>query len=352
MKLGYARVSTTDQDLAIQRTRLHEAGCEKLSEEKISGARKKRPVLERLLSELRADDVVVVTRLDRLARSTSELLRIAETIEEKNAGLQSIAEPWADTTTPAGRMVLTVFAGIAEFERSLIATRTEEGRRAAQARGVPFGRPPKLRPDQRTLARNLIEEGKSVSEIARTFNVHAATIYRCLPRRGGLMTVHRSARTHGPCTRGVALRRRCGKIRMCAYDGGSAMTGFPNTTIRSWTAVFVLALLVGTAVSSPVAAADASVSVKSNEAVETELGLTREDRRGIQRALSAAGFRPGKPDGLFGRRTRTAITEWQKGSGGGADKLSGCGWGEGVARGCIGAGGPGAGGGQPKGLCA
>ena len=93
MRLGYARVSTTDQDLAIQRTRLHEAGCEKLFEEKTSGARKKRPVLERLLSELRADDVVVVTRLDRLARSTSELLRIAETIEEKNAGLQSIAEP-------------------------------------------------------------------------------------------------------------------------------------------------------------------------------------------------------------------------------------------------------------------
>ena len=147
MKLGYARVSTTDQDLAIQRTRLHEAGCEKRFEEKISGARKMRPELERLLSELRADDVVLVTRLDRLARSTSELLRIAKTIEEKNAGLQSIAEPWADTTSPAGRMVLTVFAGIAEFERSLIAARTEEGRRAAQARGVPFGRPPKLRPN-------------------------------------------------------------------------------------------------------------------------------------------------------------------------------------------------------------
>ena len=180
MKLGYARVSTTDQDLTIQRRRLYEAGCEKLFEEKTSGARKMRPELERLLTELRADDVVVVTRLDRLARSTSELLRIAETIEENNAGLQSIAEPWADTTSPSGRMVLTVFAGIAEFERSLIATRTEEGRRAAQARRVPFGRPPKLRPDQRTLARHLIDEGKSVSEVARTFNVHVATIYRCL----------------------------------------------------------------------------------------------------------------------------------------------------------------------------
>ena len=180
MKLGYARVSTTDQDLAIQRRRLHEAGCEKLFEEKASGARKKRPEIERLLSELRADDVVIVTRLDRLARSTSEVLRIAETLEEKNAGLQSLAEPWADTTPPAGRMVLTVFAGIAEFERSLIATRTEEGRRAAQARGVRFGHRPKLRPNQRILARHLIEEGQSVSEVARTFNVHVATIYRCL----------------------------------------------------------------------------------------------------------------------------------------------------------------------------
>ena len=108
MKLGYARVSTPDQDLSRQRARLHEAGCEKLFEEKTSGARKKRPELERLLAELSADDVVVVTRLDRLARSTSELLRIAETLQEKTAGLQSIAEPWADTTTPAGRMVLRV----------------------------------------------------------------------------------------------------------------------------------------------------------------------------------------------------------------------------------------------------
>ena len=149
MKRGYARVSTTDQDLSIQRDRLYAAGCEKLFEEKPSGARKKRPALERLLTELRADDVVVVTRLDRLARSTSELLRIAETVGEKHAGIQSLAEPWTDTTTPGGRMVLTVFAGIAEFERALIATRTEEGRRAAQARGVPFGRPPKLRPEQR-----------------------------------------------------------------------------------------------------------------------------------------------------------------------------------------------------------
>ena len=135
-------------------------------------------------------------------------VRAAWAIEEKNAGLQSIAEPWADTTTPAGRMVLTVFGGIAEFERSLIAARTEEGRRAAQARGVPFGRPPKLRADQRTLARNLIEEGKSVSDVARTFNVHVATIYRCLHDEATFMTVHRSARTHGP-TRTIFPAQGC-----------------------------------------------------------------------------------------------------------------------------------------------
>ena len=181
MKLGYARASTTDQDLSIQRDRLYEAGCEKLFEEKTYGARKKRPARARL----RADEVVVVTRVDRLARSTSELLRIAETIGEKHAGIQSLAEPW-DDTAPDVRMVLTVFADIAEFERVLIASRTAEGRRSDQTRGVPFGRPPKLRPEQRTLLRHLIEEGKSVSEVARTFNVHVATIYRCLRDQAAL----------------------------------------------------------------------------------------------------------------------------------------------------------------------
>src|SRR5439155_6758763 len=106
------------------------------------------------------------------ARSTAELLRIAEGIAEKDAGLQSLEEPWADTTTPAGRMVLTVFAGVTEFERALIRHRTDEGRQAAKRRGVSFGRPQKLRPDQKTLALALIQEGRSISEVARTFNVH------------------------------------------------------------------------------------------------------------------------------------------------------------------------------------
>lgn len=180
MKLGYARVSTEDQRLDLQRARLKEAGCGRLFEEKISGAARQRPALERLLQELRADDVLVVSRLDRLARSTAELLRIAEVIRERGAGLQSLEEPWADTTTPAGRMVLTMFAGVAEFERALIRHRTDEGRQAAIRRGVSFGRPQKLRPDQKELVVSLVREGRSISEVARTFNVHTATIHRCL----------------------------------------------------------------------------------------------------------------------------------------------------------------------------
>jgi DNA invertase Pin-like site-specific DNA recombinase len=180
MKLGYARVSTEDQRLDLQRSRLTEAGCGRIFEEKVSGAARQRPALEQLLRELRADDILVVTRLDRLARSPAELLRIAEIIKEKGAGLQSLEEPWADTTTPAGRMVLTMFAGVAEFERALIKHRTDEGRHAAKKRGVSFGRPQKLRPDQKLLAIALVREGRSISEVARTFNVHPATIHRCL----------------------------------------------------------------------------------------------------------------------------------------------------------------------------
>ena len=113
MKLGYARVSTEDQNLDIQRGRLSQAGCEMMFEEKISGTARGRPELERLMAHLRKDDLLVVARLDRLARSTIDLLHIAERIKEKQAGLQSLDEPWADTTSPSGVMIMTVFAGIA-----------------------------------------------------------------------------------------------------------------------------------------------------------------------------------------------------------------------------------------------
>ena len=133
-----------------------------------------------MFDQLRAGDVVVVSRLDRLARSTRDLLEIAEQLNEAGAGLRSLHEPWADTTSPAGRMVLTVFAGIAEFERELIHERTSSGRIAAQARGVRFGRPPKLTADQIALAQRLVSEGDSVPEASKILNVHRATLYRAL----------------------------------------------------------------------------------------------------------------------------------------------------------------------------
>jgi DNA invertase Pin-like site-specific DNA recombinase len=180
MLLGYARVSTDDQNLDLQRTALTAAGCGRIYEEKLSGARRDRPELTRLLDHLRHGDVVVVHRLDRLARSTRDLLDIAELIKEAEAGLRSLCEPWADTTSPAGRMVLTVFAGIAEFERALLYQRIGAGRAAARARGVRFGRPPKLTAEQVVLARRLIDEGTAVRETARILKVHAATLYRAL----------------------------------------------------------------------------------------------------------------------------------------------------------------------------
>ena len=179
--IGYARVSTRGQDLDQQRAALGAAGCVRVFEEKASGVKRDRPELARMLDHLRAGDVVTITRLDRLARSTGDLLAIAERIKEAGAGLRSLAEPWADTTTPAGRMVLTVFAGMAEFERALIHQRTSHGRAAAKARGVRFGRKPKLSEDQKELAADLIGKGKSVRQAAALVNCHPATLYRALP---------------------------------------------------------------------------------------------------------------------------------------------------------------------------
>ena len=181
--IGYARVSTDDQDLSHQRADLHGAGCTRIYAEKITGAHARRPELARMLDHLRAGDVVVVTRLDRLARSTRDLLDIAEQLQAQGAGLRSLAEPWADTTSPAGRMVLTVFAGIAEFERSLIIDRTRTGRQAAQKRCVRFGRRPALSPDQIARAHHLIDqEGRMAGQATELLGVHRATLYRALAR--------------------------------------------------------------------------------------------------------------------------------------------------------------------------
>ncbi|SDH19362.1 recombinase family protein [Pelagibacterium luteolum] len=180
MMIGYARVSTSGQDLDQQRAALKAAGCKRIYEEKASGAKRSRSELAKMLDHLRAGDVVTITRLDRFARSTRDLLDIAEHLDAVEAGLKSLAEPWADTTTPAGRMVLTFFAGVAEFERSLIHERTSEGRAAAKAKGVRFGRPPALSADQLALALRLREEGRKPREIAATLSVHVSTLYRAL----------------------------------------------------------------------------------------------------------------------------------------------------------------------------
>ena len=131
-----------------------------------------------MLDQIRVGDVIVVWKLDRLARSTRDLLETIETIQEAGAKFMSISEPWADTTTHAGKMIMTIFAGIAEFERDLIRERTGAGREAAKKRGVRFGRPRKLNPEQMQLVRRLLDEGRSVRELAKTFDVHIATIYR------------------------------------------------------------------------------------------------------------------------------------------------------------------------------
>jgi len=146
---GYARVSTDGQSLAAQVAELKAAKCEKIFQEKISGARSDRKQLAKLMALLAKDDVLVVTRLDRLARSTRDLLNLLGTIGEKGAGFKSLRDTWADTTTAHGRLMLTVLGGLAEFERELIRTRTGEGRERAKARGVVLGRKPKLTGHQR-----------------------------------------------------------------------------------------------------------------------------------------------------------------------------------------------------------
>ncbi len=178
MNIGYARVSTSDQNLDLQLEALKKNDCQRIFQEKASGSHRRRPELERLLDQLRSGDTLVVWKLDRLARSTRDLLEIAETIRTLGASFRSLSEPWADTTSHAGKMIMTIFAGIAEFERDLIRERTSAGRSAAQERGVRFGRPPKLNEEQLTLAHRLLQEGKAVRDVARAFKVHRTTIYR------------------------------------------------------------------------------------------------------------------------------------------------------------------------------
>jgi DNA invertase Pin-like site-specific DNA recombinase len=175
---GYARVSTDGQTLDAQIAALKAAGAEKVYSEKQSGAKADRAALSRVLGALSAGDVLMVTRLDRLARSTRDLLNALASISEKGAGFRSLNDQWADTTTPNGRLMLTVLGGLAEFERSLILARTGEGRTRAMAKGVRFGRKPKLTQHQIAEAKARRDAGEALTEIGRTFNVSHSTISR------------------------------------------------------------------------------------------------------------------------------------------------------------------------------
>jgi DNA invertase Pin-like site-specific DNA recombinase len=177
-RLGYARVSTYGQTLDTQLDQLRKAGCERIYREKASGARAERRELQKLLKDLARGDEVAVTRIDRLARSAFDLFAIVKRIVDAGAHFRSLAEPWADTSTSTGRLMLAVLGGLADVERDLIRTRTSEGRARAVARGQRMGRPCKLTPKQQRDALDMRAAGATLDEIAKYYNVARATISR------------------------------------------------------------------------------------------------------------------------------------------------------------------------------
>jgi DNA invertase Pin-like site-specific DNA recombinase len=175
---GYARVSTDGQTLDAQMSSLNAAGAERVFAEKVTGIKSDRAALSRCISALASGDILVVTKLDRLARSTRDLLNTLAVISDKGASFKSLGDPWADTTTPHGKLMITVLGGLAEFERHLILARTSEGRQRAMARGTKFGRKPKLTKHQRDEALARKSNGETLMEIARSYNVSHMTISR------------------------------------------------------------------------------------------------------------------------------------------------------------------------------
>jgi len=182
MLIGYARVSTQDQDTDAQIAALKISGCELIFQEKASGGRWDRPELHRLLGQLRKGDVLVVWKLDRLSRSLKDVLLLIEKVEQAGAGFRSLTEV-IDTTSPAGRMMMQMVGTFAEFERAMLRERTQNGLDAARKQGRVGGRRPKLKKHQQEEIVNLVNSGqKNAADAARLFNVHPATISRILQR--------------------------------------------------------------------------------------------------------------------------------------------------------------------------
>lgn len=180
MFYGYARVSTTDQDHAAQVEQLTAAGAVKVFSEKASGKNAERPQLQRALAALDAGDVLMVTRIDRLARSTRDLLNIVHDLKGAGATFRSLAEPWADTSSELAEFMLTILGAAAKLERATILVRTAEGRARAKERGKSLGRKPKLNSTQLVEARAMHASGRGMREIGEILGVSASTISRAL----------------------------------------------------------------------------------------------------------------------------------------------------------------------------
>src|SRR5436190_10298212 len=178
--IGYARVSTYGQTLDSQLEQLRADGCtsRNIYREKVTGARADRRELNRMLRKLAPGDVITVTRIDRLARSTFDLFAIVKRIADAKAQFRSLAEPWADTGTSTGRLMLAVLGGLADVERDLIRTRTAEGRSRAKARGQPMGRPPSLTPAQQKEATRRRAQGATLQELADSYDRSISTMRR------------------------------------------------------------------------------------------------------------------------------------------------------------------------------
>ena len=178
MKIGYARVSTEEQNLDRQLDSLKEAGCEKIFQEKITRTKKERPELDKLMEQLRTGDLVIISDLTRLSRSVKDLFSLVDLIEKKGANIKSLKESWMDTSTPQGKLMFTIFAGISQFERDLISQRTLEGLAAARARGRKGGRPKKDDKSINLALKMYQEKTYSISEITKATGVSKTTIYR------------------------------------------------------------------------------------------------------------------------------------------------------------------------------
>lgn len=184
MRIGYARVSTTDQNLNLQRDALTAAGCERIFTDVITGSSTERSGLTQALAAPQPGDTLVVWKLDRLGRSLAHLVQLATDLGAQGIDFRSLSDP-IDTTSAGGRLILHIMGALAEFERSLIAERTHAGLVAARKRGQKLGRKPSLTPEQVAIARRLIEDGESPRAVARSLKVRKSTLYRHVPAASG-----------------------------------------------------------------------------------------------------------------------------------------------------------------------